>query len=518
MNNLIDLPFDQYQRYRIIAEIAACLRPGLGLARWRVLDVGGYSRFYGQERLVLPQFLPQDDVLVLDLPPCALPGYLQGNGQTLPFTDGSFDVVVSCDALEHVAADQRQALLSELTRVAKSYVLLIAPFDSQETRLAEEIFFQFHVKKLGGVQTALLEHLANGLPRQEEVEEFLAKRGLAYRVFPSGYLYRWLLMMVLKHYVLSLPDALALHARVDRLYNMHFFPDDQRAPSYRYVYVISKQGETTALAQIAALWAAWNPEPGEGSETFARVSQIATLQLLTSLLVLEGQPGSAERLDVAREVGQGIVGEIVPPRVIGQSFLCRQPNLCRLDVLVSTYGRARQGELVCRLWEGEVAAGPAVATVAVPIATLQSERWCTFRFRPIAASAGRCFHFTLEAPASHLGDAVTVYCDQVGSYADGVRFEDGQQLPGSLVFRSYGLPPDSGEAERRRLQELEAAWQAQWLQLQAREGELADLKQQLAAAQAEMENLRRRLDGFENSWYGRLLQALGQYQPRLLSD
>jgi len=253
MNNLIDLPFDQYQRYRIIAEIAACLRPGLGLARWRVLDVGGYSRFYGQERLVLPQFLPQDDVLVLDLPPCALPGYLQGNGQTLPFTDGSFDVVVSCDALEHVAADQRQALLSELTRVAKSYVLLIAPFDSQETRLAEEIFFQFHVKKLGGVQTALLEHLANGLPRQEEVEEFLAKRGLAYRVFPSGYLYRWLLMMVLKHYVLSLPDALALHARVDRLYNMHFFPDDQRAPSYRYVYVISKQGETTALAQIAAL-------------------------------------------------------------------------------------------------------------------------------------------------------------------------------------------------------------------------------------------------------------------------
>lgn len=63
-------------------------------------------------------------------------GDVQYDGLRLQFRDASFEAVTGLDSLEHVSAAQRQAFVSELSRVASSYVLLAAPFGSAErTRL-----------------------------------------------------------------------------------------------------------------------------------------------------------------------------------------------------------------------------------------------------------------------------------------------------------------------------------------------------------------------------------------------
>ena len=56
--DLLELPFDQYQRYRLVADILKEVRPKG--RRLSILDVGGRTA-------LLRQFLPKDDVTAVDL-------------------------------------------------------------------------------------------------------------------------------------------------------------------------------------------------------------------------------------------------------------------------------------------------------------------------------------------------------------------------------------------------------------------------------------------------------------------
>ena len=128
----LNLPFDQYQRYRIIADVLGRLRTGS--EPLRILDVGG-----GQA--IILKFLPEDKVTVLDQsePREEVPDFVKGDATALPFEDGSFDYVVSVDTYEHIPPEARETYLSELRRTARRGVLLAAPFDSAAVRDAESI-------------------------------------------------------------------------------------------------------------------------------------------------------------------------------------------------------------------------------------------------------------------------------------------------------------------------------------------------------------------------------------------
>jgi len=45
----------------------------------------------------------------------------------LPFPDGTFDVAMACEVLEHIPFEEVPAALSELARVSKEYVLISVP-------------------------------------------------------------------------------------------------------------------------------------------------------------------------------------------------------------------------------------------------------------------------------------------------------------------------------------------------------------------------------------------------------
>lgn len=238
-------PFDQYQRYATVRNLVGGIKTALGMAEVRVLDVGGFFLLAsGEVRFPIRATLPEDDPLVVDVVPCSLGPYVRGSGLSLPFRDGSFDVVVSCDALEHIAASDRPKFIVELARVARQYVILAMPVDGQSTRMAEAIVDQFIRLHLGVQQQQLLEHISFGLPRAAEVTMALESAGLQAVSFPCEDLYGWLLMMLAKHYLLSIPDSASLHAMVDHFYISNFpqgpLPETEAGRCYRRFFVASK--------------------------------------------------------------------------------------------------------------------------------------------------------------------------------------------------------------------------------------------------------------------------------------
>jgi hypothetical protein len=255
------LPFDQYQRYRIAAAMVDLFRGSRPSRRLRVLDVGGFFRLIGG-RVVFPiaLFLPVDATVTIDLTHHGVNErdassrrrhYVRGDGGFLPFPDASFDVVVSCDTLEHVSKSQRASFLAELSRVSAEGLVIGAPFFSEVTQLAEEIVLEYYRQQFGHEQPQLKEHRAHGLPRQEVVRSWLQQQGMGFVEFPSGYLDHWLTMMLVKSHLFARPDLDRFHGLVDRYYNIRLFDVDQRAPAYRHFFVATKLQDSATFARAA---------------------------------------------------------------------------------------------------------------------------------------------------------------------------------------------------------------------------------------------------------------------------
>lgn len=249
--DLLRMPFDQYGRYKIIAEVADALRAALAVPRLRILDIGGYQvdeRF--GERLPLTLFLPHDEIAALDTVASELPGYYQGDGTALEFGDGSFDLVVSADTLEHIPADSRQQFVRELARVSQHGVALVAPFFSNETELAETVLYRYMATELRYKHPFLQEHRDYGLPHVDETEQWLAAMSYTTATFPSGYVHSWLEMMVLRTLLWRLTSDDSLVGALEEYYNRVLFPVERREPAYRHL-IVAAPSTAPLLVQVA---------------------------------------------------------------------------------------------------------------------------------------------------------------------------------------------------------------------------------------------------------------------------
>ena len=251
-NKRPDYPFDLYQRTRDIREIIDIIVRESGNKKLKILDVGGF-RIDAEERedLLLREFLPQHEIVALDLVDSSIPGYVRGDGTHLPFKDNSFDVVVTSDVYEHVPPEERKKFLENLLRTAKKdgFVILGAPFYSVKTSLAEQIVFEYVRKVLHAEQEQLKEHIENGLPGPAELSAFIKEKESDFIYFDSGNLNGWLSMMMVTHYLMSIPDTERIRAMLDRFYNMSFYESDHAGEGYRKVFVIANGGSNGIVLQ-----------------------------------------------------------------------------------------------------------------------------------------------------------------------------------------------------------------------------------------------------------------------------
>ncbi len=252
---LLGIPFDQYERYQMIREAIQAAAPVIAPDRpLKILDVGGYAQLRrGGEILLARAFLPDHTVYVLDQPVCPLPGYFQGDGRRLQFADQCFDLVISCDALEHVPAEDRRAFWQELLRVSRAGVLLTAPFAHPQVVAGEQFLFAYIYRETNGFeQRQLREHAAYGLPDLDATLALLGELGATGCAYPGGQVELWLGMMLVKHYLLLNMHSLDLEEFLDAYYIKHLGATERREPAYRHLVLAAPQMRSAWLAAADA--------------------------------------------------------------------------------------------------------------------------------------------------------------------------------------------------------------------------------------------------------------------------
>lgn len=294
---LLTLPFDQYQRHRLIHDAVEALRDGR--ARLSVLDVGGAPG-------LMREFLPRDRVVVVDAEGAAPAVDLRASGRHLPFGDRSFDLVVSSDTLEHVPSVQRGRFLGELIRVTGDALLLTAPFASPQVDEAESLLSRFLKDRLGMDHRFLSEHREHGLPVRDRVSSRLEEELGPVVSVPNGSLHRWLLMMALSFYLDRDPGLAALKEEVSAYYNRHYYRLDNAEPAYRHL-LVSRRPPGAPLARDRFL-------PATTGTAAPDFSPMATLMEATLVDRLKEAYGSIEVLRAEIDSQQSHAANLVAVR------------------------------------------------------------------------------------------------------------------------------------------------------------------------------------------------------------
>jgi len=259
-DRLQELAVDFYQRYILLERIEKLFRPREG--GYRVLDVGGHTAaFWPGFPSMAGALIVDASVTVVDvLPQAELRNYVRASGMRLPFRDASFDLVCSLDTMEHVPADARLDLISELLRVTRDGLYVAFPFDSASNRWAEKIITGYAEGGLKDPIPALLEHRQFGLPDRERVKSALARESHAVVEFEQGNTDIWLLMMLAYH-TLRMPGTDFVQ-ELNRRFNQTYAAEDWATPAYRVGFVLSKR---RSIAELEALKASFI-RPGSAAD------------------------------------------------------------------------------------------------------------------------------------------------------------------------------------------------------------------------------------------------------------
>ncbi len=206
----------------------------LGLAPdARLLDVGGYPG-------TLADLLDDHAIITLDQPHCPRPDYVCGTASAIPFSNESFDLIVSSDTLEHLPLSDRDQFLEELLRVSARYIILGAPFHSEPVEFCEEKISALYERCYARPHPWLSEHVANSLPHLDAVCNFFQGRGCTCVAIPNGNLYLWFIMEALQLLMAGFPNASLLVADFQPHFNRLWAISTPAIPAYRYLLVIGK--------------------------------------------------------------------------------------------------------------------------------------------------------------------------------------------------------------------------------------------------------------------------------------
>ncbi|MBI1390185.1 MAG: methyltransferase domain-containing protein [bacterium] len=223
---VLELSFDHYQRYQFISQILSAAAPNAE----SVLDVGGA---YGY----LSLFHPQTRIEHIDRTWEDSPTARAYSSDRLPYPDQSFDVVVSVDTLEHVPLSERQRFIDEICRVARLGVVICGPFEDAGVEEAEGVLREFAETQLQRRDRFLSEHAEYTLPNLQSVGEIFDRNGFDITGLPNGYLPRWLAMQFVQFIMCQAPELTDGKARLNALYNTHYYALDNREPAYRIAVI-----------------------------------------------------------------------------------------------------------------------------------------------------------------------------------------------------------------------------------------------------------------------------------------
>ena len=186
--NLKEFDPSYITRYAITAELIRRVT-SRSKKKMKILDVGGYNG-------ALQDFLPQHDITIVDMvDDSKLKNYIKASGAKMPFKDNQFDVVVSCDTLEHIKPNERDDFISEMLRVSKNNVFICAPFGTKRVEDAELMADSFYKSMAGESYIWLKEHRDFGLPQKKWLRDKLKSLNCNFDEFDHSSIDLWTLIL-----------------------------------------------------------------------------------------------------------------------------------------------------------------------------------------------------------------------------------------------------------------------------------------------------------------------------------
>lgn len=229
--------FDQFQRYNNVKLVVESFRKEGRVLR--ILEVGA------NEHRNLETFLPMDEITYLDikLPEELLsdPRFIVGDATQMDFPDNHFDVIVALDVYEHIPRDLRKRFIDELYRVSTDLFILTAPFYSEHVVEAESRVNSIFKSLFNEDFIWLAEHKEFGLPRIEELTEYLAESKMNFEVLSHGSVGLWERIMAIHFFAASNPKLSYMREEIDKFYNSYLFSYDYSDNSYRKIVIVNKE-------------------------------------------------------------------------------------------------------------------------------------------------------------------------------------------------------------------------------------------------------------------------------------
>lgn len=243
-DNLTELPFDQYSRQRVVAEI---IQKTVRTAnqKFKVIDLGGHK---GKTQA----FMPNDDVTIIDVYDETYPNYIKGDATAMTFADDSYDIATSFDVFEHIPRAKRLNFIKEALRVSKFGVFITMPVDDADHTVsrAEETLNELFKQLYGDDHPWLKEHIDYRIPNEPEIESLLELAKAQYVSFASNQITDWQLLQATIFMAAKNHQVTDVAHDLSQWYNKHFEQLEMGVqPGYRRVYFITRDKKILSLVK-----------------------------------------------------------------------------------------------------------------------------------------------------------------------------------------------------------------------------------------------------------------------------
>lgn len=231
---------DGYSRFFVIINLLERFYGG-GKKPVRILDIGGCSPYMHE---LLSESTINFELTVLDIlpkPKSLHATYIQGDATKSDLPDGSFDVVVTTDTLEHILPDAKDEFVRACVRLSKDLCIMAAPFSTEGVDDAEHLVNDFNKQLFRVGQDWLEEHFEYGKPSVKAVSKVLNDLKVSYEHFGTNNLYSWMFSthMNLIEAKVGVDNKSAEQKR--RAYNKALASSVEFSePTYRHFFVVFK--------------------------------------------------------------------------------------------------------------------------------------------------------------------------------------------------------------------------------------------------------------------------------------
>jgi hypothetical protein len=125
---------------------------------------------------------------------------------------------------------------------------------------------------------------------------------------------------------------------------------------------------------------------------------------------------------------------------VGQTFVAKRDNMCRIDLKLGTHGRENDRDIIFQLWQTSPKR-TLVVQQDFSASVVNNNQYNPIRFLSIEHSKNQEYYFLLHSPKSTPDNSICAWMNDENIYDEGSLMLNNRHSLGDLVFRVYSKRP-----------------------------------------------------------------------------